>query len=802
MNGSDWRFQSFKDGTGYKAIFTSSTYSFTEWLPATVPGNIRLDLMANGKIADPHYGKNNQKSQWVNKFEWWYHKHFELLPNERNNKILHLVCNAIDYASEFWLNGSKLGTHEGMFGKIVFDITKLVQNENTLLIKLAAMKNFPNRFKVVKCQMSYGWDWAPKLIPSGIWDDVFLEIKERIHIDSYFIRTSIDNLQLAVVKITLSIMNHNDPCSVSLILRIQGKNFNSEVLVKKLNYELDRGMNTFTSEIQIENPALWYPWDRGKPHLYKCTIQLAHNNVILDEVEETFGIRKFQLLSQGRDPEFYPWIFEINGEREYIRGGNWVPSDLLFGRIDSTRYKKNIQLAREANLNLLRVWGGGLKEKDDFYRICDEEGMMVWQEFPIACIFLTPLPKNKHYLNVWKQEAESMVKSLRNHPSLLLWCGGNEFHSESNSHIIQILKAAVETFDERIFIPASPEGGDNHNYEVHHGMGPYSLYLDDDFPFVSEFGLSSFPNYTTLEKYVPPEELYFWSSTINYRAPRMVFFQGHKLRIQRYALPFQPSDDLQSIIIATQQAQGLGLKTAIEHYRRRKLNWQNAGCAFWQINSPWPCLSWCIFEYDYEKKLSFEYVRTAFQPILISLNYDLTLNFNQKNKQGQLVNNNFEAEVFLINDLTEKFSNCTLKFTFLTQDNTILKTIERIVDVPKNTCIQLEALSYQFSSDLQDPPKIRIQLISNDQILSKNFYNLKYYDPIQSKRMAKFMKRASDILMFGKSSRITRILKTNFYALRVIPHYISLILQTKLKWKRRNKENFEYEDLTFIKSSN
>lgn len=800
LNGSDWKFQSFADGTGIREIFESTSYDFSTWMPATVPGNVRLDLMRNNKISDPLYGKNNLESQWVADFEWWYHKEFEISSSDRLNKVLHLICKAVDYYAEFWLNGTLLGAHEGMFGEISFDITELIQDKNVLLIRLAAMKNYPDRFKVIKCQMSYGWDWAPKMVPSGIWDDIFITIKEKIYIESCYVRANLENEPepFATLKITVDLLNQLDPSPIHIITRIEGKNFESEPIIKESEQNLKNGMNNINWEIKLNNPMLWYPWDKGKPNLYTCRINIKQEDKELDIFEDTLGIRKFQLLSQEIDPSYYPWIFEINGEREYIRGGNWVPSDMLFGRLDRVRYEKNIKLAKEANLNLVRIWGGGLKEKDDFYKVCDEEGILVWQEFPLACIFTNTLPKDEKYLSILKNEAESIVKAIRNHPSLLLWCGGNEFHSGSNAHAIKVLQDAVETYDERIFIPASPEGGDNHNYAVFHGMGPYQLYLEDNFPMVSEFGLSSFPNFSTLAKLVPEDELYFWSKTINYRAPHVIFFQGHKLRIQRYAIPFFPTDELKSIIKATQQGQGLGLKTAIEHYRRRKLNWQNAGCAFWQVNQPWPCISWCIYEYDYEKKLSFEYVRIAFQPVLISLKYNLEIDFNKKDKSGNFFHKNFEADVFLINDYSREIPNCKLEISFLAQDNSILTTIERTIDVPDNSCIQLEPISYEFPHNLVHPPKIRIKLLSNNKILTKNFYNLRYRDPIQNKTMGRLMKRSSDILMFDKSSRLARLLKTGALALRIIPHFIYLGLKTRIKWRRRSKDEFEYESRDFF----
>lgn len=245
LNGSDWKLQSFEDGKGFEEIFDTPEYDFSNWMEATVPGNVHLDLMQCKTIEDPFYGKNNQKSQWISELEWWYRKEFMI--ETEANKILHLVCNAVDYCAEFWLNGTRLGDHEGMFGKISFDITELIQDKNVLLVKLAALKNYSNRFKVAsKCQMSYGWDWAPKMVTSGIWDDIFIEIKEKIYIDSCFIRSTLKEKNLAIVKITLDVVNQSEIESMLVTTKIQGKNFSSDPIIIKEKKKLDSGMNQIT----------------------------------------------------------------------------------------------------------------------------------------------------------------------------------------------------------------------------------------------------------------------------------------------------------------------------------------------------------------------------------------------------------------------------------------------------------------------------------------------------------------------------------------------------------------------------
>jgi hypothetical protein len=227
------------------------------------------------------------------------------------------------------------------------------------------------------------------------------------------------------------------------------------------------------------------------------------------------------------------------------------------------------------------------------------------------------------------------------------------------------------------------------------------------------------------------------------------------------------------------------------------LNWQHAGCAFWQVDSPWPGISFCIIEHDFETKLAYDYIKIVYQPVLLSLKYDLQMDFTKKDKQGKLVNRQFKADVFLINDLNQQFSNCKLECTFLTQDYKILQKIERNLEVPENTCLQLDPISYEIPATQTEPPRIHIELFSNSEFISKNFYNLRYHDSIQMRRMAKYSKRMSDIFFYGKESRIIRLLKSGAYGILLFPSLVALYF--KVNWKHRKKDEFEYEKLEYLK---
>ncbi|NIV37488.1 MAG: glycoside hydrolase family 2 protein, partial [Anaerolineae bacterium] len=277
-----------------------------------------------------------------------------------------------------------------------------------------------------------------------------------------------------------------------------------------------------------------------------------------------------------------------------------------------------LSLARQANMNMVRVWGGGLREKRAFYEACDRMGILVWQEFPLACAFLGRFPRSAEYLRLVERESEAIVRDLRAHPSLVLWCGGNEFSPERNKPVVDALRRSAGRLDpDRPFLAASPADGDSHFWKVWHGFHPPSAYRHDDSLFASEFGLQALPERETLERCIPAGELWPPGPSWDYHGAEL-----DKLR--RYAQPFvQGSEpDLDDLIEASQRAQAQALQIGIEHYRRAKAR-GGGGVLVWQLNEPWPAISWAMIDHYRKPKTAYAVVRRLMNPVLVSLEYPL-----------------------------------------------------------------------------------------------------------------------------------------------------------------------------------
>jgi beta-mannosidase len=348
-----------------------------------------------------------------------------------------------------------------------------------------------------------------------------------------------------------------------------------------------------------------------------------------------------------REVELDSWKLRINGRRVYARGANWVPADVLPGRVDEEDYCALLSLARQANMNMVRVWGGGLREKRAFYDQCDRLGIMVWQEFPLACAFLSRFPRSPDYLQLVERESEGIVRDLRAHPSVLLWCGGNEFSPERNKPVVDALQRSVSKLDpDQPFLAASPAGGDSHNWKVWHGFHAPSAYRDDETLFASEFGLQALPNKATLQSFVPAEEL--WPP-----GPSWGYHGAELNKLLRYARPFMQSSEpgLEELGEASQQAQAHALQIAVEHYRRAKAR-GGGGVLIWQLNEPWPAVSWALVDFYRRPKAAYAVVKRLMNPVLASLEYPL-----RRYRAGD----ELAIDIWVVNDLSVNLNGCQLE---------------------------------------------------------------------------------------------------------------------------------------------
>jgi beta-mannosidase len=658
--GSDWQLGQALPGADPNRAEWSELDRVSKWLPAVVPGNVRADLIRAGRLAEPALSQAPLVGRWVDDSCWWLVCRFHLVSSPGDH--VHLVLRGVDYISDLFLNGHYLGRHEGMFSPQVVDVSDLLSGDNLLAIRLLGSRwlprdrsspglkilnriearfsgppdQFPDRRDTLKCQMGFGWDFSPALRTMGLWDDVYLVIGREVVVQDVVIRP---RLEPGVARVDVEVeLDARQTRAVRLRCVLAGETFECEPLTVEQAMVLARGISRQRLSLTVPQPRLWWPWDHGPPDLYQLTVEALADGQCLDTVSMAVGLRQVELRG---------WTLHVNGRPVYARGANWVPADLLPGRVTAATYRELLDLARQANMNLLRVWGGGLREKHAFYDLCDRLGIMVWQEFPFACAFLTRYPRSPSYLRLAEAEVRAIVRELRNHPSVAVWCGGNEFSPERNVPLMAVLRSSVVAEDaSRPFLLASPYAGESHNWRVWHRFYAPSAYRDDRAFFASEFGLQAPPDVATLRRLLPPDGL--WPP-----GPAWAGRRAGLAKLWRYARPFLPEGEvtLEQFVAASQRAQAHGLQIAIEHYRRRKAE-GCGGALVWQLNEPWPAISWSLVDYYRQPKLAYHAVKRLLAPLLVSVDYS-----EKPYRDGDLLS----GTVWLINDRPEALAACDLE---------------------------------------------------------------------------------------------------------------------------------------------
>ncbi len=727
LNGSDWKLgQAVREDDPHSPSW-HELGSIRSWIPAEVPGNVRADLARAGRLHDLYFGMQSLDAQWVDDHCWWLVRQVDLsiAPSER----VHLVVYGVDYISDLFFNGHHLGRHEGMFSKQIYEITGLLLRESQLAVRILgsawlptdrssrwervlnrveAMASglsscFPHRRDTVKCQMGFGWDFAPALRTMGIWDDVVAIVSGGVFIRDVSATPRCTG-DVAVLNIVAELDSDADR-RLSIRCTLQGETFDSQAVVVEHTADLPAGISRHAINLAVRSPRLWWPWDHGRPDLYRLTVEVRDGDRALDSASDCTGLRQI---------EFEDWTLRLNGQRVYVRGANWVPANILPGRVQASDVRSLLHLARRANMNMLRVWGGGLREKRSFYDLCDRLGILLWQEFPFACTYLTRHPRSANYLTQVGKEVRAIIRELRNHPSVTIWCGGNEFVPERNRPLVSsLLGALAEEDPSRPFLPASPSQGDSHNWHVWHSFYPPSAYRRDQAPFASELGLQAAPGTASLRQFIPSEHLWppgpSWSH------------HGAELRkLWRYARPFlsEHGVTLDSFVTASQRAQAHALQIAIEHFRRRKAR-GNGGILVWQFNEPWPAISWSLVDFYGQGKLAFDVVGRLYNPVLVSLDYALG-----RYEPGHAL----EASVWVINDTAQDLFDCWLEVELFDREgqSADLHTMKLMVQADS-------AKSYgQISWTL--PPGggwwLGCRLVQSEAVLTANEYDLSFCDDI------------------------------------------------------------------------
>jgi beta-mannosidase len=706
----------------------------SEWFRATVPGNVRADLMAAERLPDLFVGTNNERADWVNDCVWWYEK--KVPPPPKEFKRTFLEFHGIDYLSQVYFNSRKLGENEGMFAHHLYDITQIIKPENLLHVRImgsaflpkpaissrdrflarvgAPLQDgrevFPDRTATVKCQMSFGWDFAPDMRTMGIWDEVNLIGCGNIFISHTHVNTNVFR-ESGTAKVQIKLhLNSIAAVPVRIAVRLRPANFAGPAQSFSFNAFVKRGAEIIERNILLEKPQLWNPWDRGEPNLYELTIGIYEDEALSDEVSGLIGLREVKMARNPRTPKGnLDWTFVINGENEFIRGANWVPADSLMGRLRKDDYEQLIGMAKKIHVNMLRVWGGGLREKRHFYEACSREGILVWQEFPFACQFLGHLPTDEPFLRTAEKEVAAIVKSLVNYPCVVAYCGGNEISPTRNSHLLTRISQAVRGIDTtRPLIPASPAKGDEHNWYIWHGLGNIGEYRNDNAQFASEFGLQAAPSVESLKQFLSEKEI--WPPGAEWE-----YHRAELKKLERYAGGFAEFSSVESFVEASQRAQAFALRTAIEHYRRRK--YECSGVMFWQLNEPWPAISWSVIDYYRRPKEAYHALRDIYNPVLVSMRYDL-----RRHEPGEIV----PIEVWVINDLLRPLENCRLDVLMGDNGERLMELHFDIGTVPPDS----SQSCFEFSLKIPDRPKCMLSAVlrSGEEVISKNTYDLNMLD--------------------------------------------------------------------------
>ncbi len=733
LGGSDWRL-------GYKKIYDGSASAtiaevekMTEWFNATVPGNVRADLMAAKRLPDLFVGKNNEAGGWVNDCVWWYEKKFKHPGNKFSRYFLEL--RGIDYISQVYFNGRKLGENEGMFTRHLYDVTSMMRDENVLNVRILGssflpkprrnswrrmaekigaplqdgQEVFPERTATVKCQMGFGWDFAPDMRTMGVWDEVNLIGCGSALIGYVSAQPSVfRELDSAKLSVRLH-LNSAAAVQVNIVVQLRPANFEGKTQKFSFNAFVKKGIEALERNVIIEEPRLWNPWDRGEPNLYELTIGIFEGDKLSDRVSCLIGLRDVKLArNPGASGKSADWTFTINGNPEFIRGANWVPADSLPGRLREEDYRELIRLAKEAHINMFRVWGGGLREKRYFYEMCSREGILVWQEFPFSCVFLGRLPSDEAFLRLAEKEVTSIVKSIANYPCVAVYCGGNEFSPSRNSKLLTRVAQAVRSADgSRPFLPASPARGDSHNWFVWHGFANINEYRNDFSQFASEFGLQAAPAAESLKRFLSKREVW----------PPGEEWEYHKAQLNKLERYVGPASEfsLEHFVEATQKMQAFALQTAIEHYRRRKPNC--SGAMFWQFNEPWPAVSWSVIDYYRVPKLAYWKLKDIYNPVLISIVYEL-----RRYEPGEEI----PIEVWIVNDMMNPLEGCILDIYLKDGGQPLMNLSFDVGTVPPDSSRSY----FQFSIKL---PRRETWLLCadmrlGDKVISHNSYDLNVWD--------------------------------------------------------------------------
>ena len=622
-------------------------------MPVNVPSVVQQNLYDAGLIPHPYLGTVENELLWISDHPWVYTLNFNVNSQMLEKDAVELVFEGIDTYATVTLNGQHLFDADNQFRSWKKDVKPLLKPKDNQLevsfprydsLQLALYNQhqprLPEKYAVSrKAPYQHGWDWAPKYKNVGIWKPVKLQAWSNARLENAYIVTN--EATTAQAKLTLHLdVESTTGGELTATLLKDGKPLQS------FPFQTAQGNQHKLFSFTIENPELWWPNEMGEQKLYDFEVHLESDSKIMDSKKITTGVKTVQIV-QEPDEKGFSFYFKVNGVPMYAKGANYVPEEMIETWINPDNTQRLLQMAKEAHFNMLRVWGGGIYPSEDFFNICDSLGILVWEDFMYAG---TMYPYDEAFLNNAKIEALEQVKRLASHPSLALWCGGNEISegyynwgwqqslqwSEEDDKAIKagydrlfetILPMVVDTYDgTRPYWPSSPSKGwgrpesltqgDVHYWGVWWGEQPYEMYREKVGRFNSEYGYQSYPDYRTLTKIAQGEPL---SKDAKVIAAHQKHARGTRQIddfIKRYYPNVQPKD-FEEYVQLSQCSQAYGMEIAIEAHRTAKP--YNMGTLYWQLNDAWPVTSWSSIDYYGNPKVFHERLKTLYAPVLLSL---------------------------------------------------------------------------------------------------------------------------------------------------------------------------------------
>ncbi len=677
----------------------------SKWIDAIVPGEVHLDLLRAGMIPEPALGMNILESRWVEESFWSYRRVFSV-PNTALSARSWLRFEALDYGATIFLNEEPIGSHGNAFLPYEVDVTgKLVAGDNLLVVELESglysvaeqpVKDFYRgaedgrlykRMWLRKPQFSFSWDWAPRLINIGIGGSVSLGWADRARV----INTSVQS-QLSsdcqsghlVVSVQCEGLDSKPvPAEISVTVAETGQTTVQPVV-------LNPGSHTVQMEIAVAKPKCWWPIGYGAQDRYTVEVRVLVDDKTVGADLKRIGFRHVRFNQEEDSLGGRRFILEINGRPIFAKGANWVPPDIILARVDRQRYQTLIDRALELNFNFLRIWGGGIYESDEFYELCDEKGLLVWQEFAFACAAYPATDAD--FLENITLEARYQVRRLAHHPSLIAWCGNNEIewlNWDRNQGVVrpdfawfhQTLPRILAAEDPgRYYQPSSPyspdgqfpnaeDQGDQHPWDIGFGNVDFHGYRQLASRFPNEGGILGPPSLPTMEAALP----------VGQRAMHSFAWELHDNSVEDWypesAIDRMTSEwigkdaetmSVQEYVYYGGLLQGEGLREYIDNFRRRKF--ETSSAIFWMYNDCWPTTrSWTVVDYYLRRTPAFYPVRRAFAPLAVVV-----------------VRDEDRVKVYGVNDQMTPWTG-SLRYGIFTIDGTDAFDQETVVEIPANS---------------------------------------------------------------------------------------------------------------------